>query len=79
MIGLLVVLLLACVPAAACSQERQYDIVITNGRIVDGTGSPWYAGSIGIRHGRIAAIGALPGPRQKGPSTPSRWWLPRAS
>jgi N-acyl-D-amino-acid deacylase len=65
MIGLLVVLLLACVPAAACSQERQYDIVITNGRIVDGTGSPWYAGSIGIRHGRIAAIGALPGAQAK--------------
>ena len=36
-----------------------YDIVIRNGRIIDGTGSPWYAGDIGIRAGRIAAIGRL--------------------
>jgi dihydroorotase/N-acyl-D-amino-acid deacylase len=36
-----------------------YDIVILNGRIVDGTGGPWYAGDIGIRNGRIAAIGRL--------------------
>jgi N-acyl-D-amino-acid deacylase len=36
-----------------------FDIVITNGRIVDGTGSPWYSGDLGIRDGRIAAIGNL--------------------
>jgi len=36
-----------------------YDIVIRDGRIIDGTGSPWYAGDIGIRNGRIAAIGRL--------------------
>jgi N-acyl-D-amino-acid deacylase len=36
-----------------------YDIVITNGRIIDGTGSPWYSGDLGIRDGRIAAIGNL--------------------
>jgi dihydroorotase/N-acyl-D-amino-acid deacylase len=38
-----------------------YDVVIRNGRIVDGTGSPWYAGDIAIRAGRIAAIGHLEG------------------
>src|ERR1035437_9448145 len=36
-----------------------YDIVIRDGRIVDGTGSPWYAGDVAIRGGRIAAIGHL--------------------
>ncbi|MFZ1917111.1 MAG: D-aminoacylase [Terriglobales bacterium] len=36
-----------------------FDVVITNGHIVDGTGSPWYSGDIGIRDGRIAAIGNL--------------------
>jgi N-acyl-D-amino-acid deacylase len=36
-----------------------YDIVIRNGRIIDGTGSPWYAGDVAIRDGRIAAIGRL--------------------
>jgi N-acyl-D-amino-acid deacylase len=36
-----------------------YDIVIVNGRIIDGTGSPWYSGQVGIRAGHIAAIGNL--------------------
>src|ERR1035438_4378130 len=36
-----------------------YDVVIQNGRIIDGTGSPWYSGDIGVRQGRIAAIGNL--------------------
>ncbi len=36
-----------------------FDLVIRNGRIIDGSGSPWYAGSIGIRNGRIAEIGVL--------------------
>jgi len=38
-----------------------YDVVIQHGRIIDGTGSPWYSGDIGIRQGRIAAIGNLAG------------------
>ncbi len=42
--------------AAAASP---YDLVIRNGRIVDGTGSPWYAGDVAIRAGKIAAIGHL--------------------
>ena len=36
-----------------------FDVVITHGHIVDGTGSPWYSGDVGIRDGRIAAIGDL--------------------
>jgi hypothetical protein len=36
-----------------------YDLVIRNGRIVDGTGSPWYAGDFAIRGGTIAAVGNL--------------------
>jgi len=36
-----------------------FDIVITNGHIIDGTGSPWYSGDIGIRSGKIIAIGNL--------------------
>ena len=42
-----------------------YDVVIRNGRIVDGTGSPWYAGDIAIRAGKIAAIGHLEGAAAK--------------
>jgi len=36
-----------------------FDLVIINGHIIDGTGSPWYSGDVGIRDGRIAAIGNL--------------------
>jgi N-acyl-D-amino-acid deacylase len=36
-----------------------YDLVIANGRIIDGTGSPWYSGDLAIRDGHIAAIGNL--------------------
>jgi dihydroorotase/N-acyl-D-amino-acid deacylase len=36
-----------------------FDIVITNGHIIDGTGSPWYSGDLGIRDGKVTAIGNL--------------------
>jgi N-acyl-D-amino-acid deacylase len=38
-----------------------YDLLITNGRIIDGTGSPWYSADLAIRDGKIAAIGHLAG------------------
>jgi N-acyl-D-aspartate/D-glutamate deacylase len=38
---------------------QPYDTVIYNGRIVDGTGSPWYSGDVAIQNGRIAAIGKI--------------------
>ena len=40
-------------------QAPAFDLVITNGHIIDGTGSPWYSGDLGIRDGKIAAIGNL--------------------
>jgi dihydroorotase/N-acyl-D-amino-acid deacylase len=40
-------------------RATRFDVIITNGRIVDGTGSPWFRGDIGIAGDRIAAIGAL--------------------
>lgn len=51
--------------AASALSAQQYDVVIRNGRIIDGTGSPWYSGDIGIRDGRIAAIGRLSQARGK--------------
>ena len=41
------------------SAVTPYDLVIRNGHVIDGTGSPWYAADVGIRAGKIAAIGRL--------------------
>ncbi len=49
--------LLLLVPLSLLAQR--YDLVISNGHIIDGTGSPWYAADIAIRDGHIAAIGHL--------------------
>jgi N-acyl-D-amino-acid deacylase len=60
---LVIVVLLAAVQSvwsqSPGSAARSFDVVITNGHIIDGTGSPWYSGDIGIRDGKISAIGNL--------------------
>jgi N-acyl-D-aspartate/D-glutamate deacylase len=38
---------------------QPYDLIIRNGHIIDGTGSPWYSGDIALRDGHIAAVGQL--------------------
>ncbi|HTA24492.1 MAG TPA: D-aminoacylase [Terriglobales bacterium] len=65
--GLLAKLIVVVVPlswgAVVLAQTHPprsaFDLVITNGHIIDGTGSPWYSGDIGIRGGKIAVIGNL--------------------
>ena len=57
----IIVVAAAFIPAtiAQLQDQAQYDLVIRNGRIVDGTGAPWYRADVAIRDGRIAAIGRL--------------------
>lgn len=56
----LILFSLFVLPASALGLfYAEYDLVITNGRIVDGTGNPWFYGSVAIRDGRIAAIGRV--------------------
>jgi N-acyl-D-amino-acid deacylase len=52
-------------PVVVAGQAGEFDVVITHGRIIDGTGSPWYSGDLGIRAGRIAAIGNLADAKRK--------------
>jgi len=58
---------LSALALAACSGQRvqpapaRFDVLITSGRIVDGTGAPWFQGDIGITGDRITAIGKLSG------------------
>jgi N-acyl-D-amino-acid deacylase len=56
---LVVSLLLLTLTGSLDRQQPDFEILITNGRIVDGTGNPSYIGDIGIRNGKIAAIGRL--------------------
>ena len=52
-------------PAAAAGGGDSFDVVIANGRVVDGTGAPWFRADIGIIGDRIAAIGQLGGREAK--------------
>ena len=36
-----------------------FDIIIRNGRVIDGLGNPWFRADVGITQGRIAAVGRL--------------------
>src|SRR4051794_13085552 len=40
-------------------ERLMFDVLITDGRIVDGTGTPWYRADLGVTAGTIAAIGRL--------------------
>ena len=45
--------------ARAFGADPPFDLIIADGHVIDGTGSPWYTADVGIRDGRIAAIGKL--------------------
>jgi dihydroorotase/N-acyl-D-amino-acid deacylase len=44
---------------ATTAVAQNFDVLIRNAHVVDGTGSPWYASDLGIQNGRITAIGRL--------------------
>jgi N-acyl-D-aspartate/D-glutamate deacylase len=46
-------------PLAQGPSEPQYDLLIVHGKILDGSGSPWFEGSVAIKDGKVADIGRL--------------------
>ena len=50
---------LAALPVETHAQRPRYDIVITGGRVIDGSGTGWYDADIAIDDGKIAAIGRI--------------------
>ena len=60
---LFAVLFASFVSLAATQPQPSFDVLIQNGRVMDGSGNPWLAADLGIRAGRIAAVGRLAGAR----------------
>jgi N-acyl-D-amino-acid deacylase len=51
----------ALLSASLAAQQPPYDLLIRNGRVLDGTGNPWFPADIAVRGGRIVAVGSLAG------------------
>jgi N-acyl-D-aspartate/D-glutamate deacylase len=56
---LVVLVLSLTLPGSGHGQQPEFDILIRNGRVVDGTGNPSFIGDVGLRDGRVAAVGRL--------------------
>ncbi len=56
--GIVAVLLIT---GSVIAQDAPYDLLIRDGRVVDGTGNPWFAADVAIRGERIVAVGKLAG------------------
>lgn len=53
--------LVAQVALTSAAFAADYDVVIRNGRVLDGSGNPWVAADIAIAHGKIAKVGRVAG------------------
>jgi N-acyl-D-amino-acid deacylase len=53
------IMLIALVTPSLEAQVEAYDLIILNGRIVDGSGNPWFYGDVAIRGDRIVKVGQI--------------------
>lgn len=58
-----ILLLLAI--STSCIQAQTYDLVIQHGKIIDGTGNPWYYGDIAVQGSKIVKIGRVDAAQSK--------------
>lgn len=53
------IILLLLIPCCLHAQQTNCDVLIRNGRIIDGTGNSWYYGDVAVKDGKIVATGRL--------------------
>jgi N-acyl-D-amino-acid deacylase len=59
-LGLAFAVALAVYGVPAVDQPAaSYDLIVRNGRVLDGTGNPWFPADVAVRDGRIVAVGRL--------------------
>jgi N-acyl-D-amino-acid deacylase len=58
-LSLKVLFVIALAVASLNLSSADFDLVITRGRIVDGTGNPWFLGDLAIKNGRVVEIGRI--------------------
>ena len=58
-VRMLALVLGLCFALGLWAQPRNFDLLISGGRIIDGTGNPWYIGDVGIVGDTIVAVGHL--------------------
>lgn len=54
-----ILVFISCLASAQVFAQTNYDLILAGGRIIDGTGNPWFYGDIGVKDGKIVAIGKL--------------------
>jgi N-acyl-D-amino-acid deacylase len=57
----LLLLALASISPLPVTAQEPYDLIIRNGRVLDGSGNPWYYADIAVSGDRIVAVGDLEG------------------
>jgi N-acyl-D-amino-acid deacylase len=62
-VSTVLVVFAAIVLLGARQAQPEFDVLIQNGRVIDGSGNPWLRLDIGLRGGRVVAIGRLKGGR----------------